>query len=68
MMFANVLKKFFTGAMQYENNRATSKEDAMKYAVKTLLTHSPRGAVADVVGLAALFVLLFAVLAVPGLG
>lgn len=39
----------------------------MKAAVKTLLAHSPRGAMEDVVGLAALFVLLFAVLSLPGL-
>ena len=39
----------------------------MKLAMKTLMTSSPRGAVEDVVGLAALFVLLFAVLSVPGL-
>ena len=46
---------------------ATSKEIAMKAAVKTLLSHNPRGAVEDLVGLAALFVLLFAVLSLPGL-
>ena len=39
----------------------------MKYAMKTLLTHTPRGAVEDTVGLVALFVLLFAVLSLPGL-
>jgi hypothetical protein len=42
-------------------------EDAMKAAMKTLLTSTPRGAVEDLVGLAALFVLLFAVLSLPGL-
>jgi hypothetical protein len=46
---------------------ATNREIAMKAAVKTLLTHTPRGAVEDLVGLLALFVLLFAFLAVPGL-
>jgi len=66
-VFTNVLKKFFTGSTNHENNRATSMEDAMKHAVKTLLAHSPRGAMEDVVGLAALFVLLFAVLSLPGL-
>lgn len=66
-MFTNVLKKFFTEPGRYENNTATNMEDAMKDAVKTLLAHSPRGAMEDVVGVAALFVLLFAVLAVPGL-
>lgn len=66
-MFTNVLKKFFTEPERYENNTATNMEDAMKDAVKTLLAHSPRGAMEDVVGVAALFVLLFAVLAVPGL-
>ena len=39
----------------------------MKAAVKTILSRSPRGAAEDVVGLAALFVLLFAVLSLPGL-
>jgi hypothetical protein len=39
----------------------------MKDAVKTLFAQSPRGAMEDLVGLAALFVLLFAFLAVPGL-
>lgn len=39
----------------------------MKDAVKTLLTHSPKGAVEDLVGVAALFVILFAVLSMPGL-
>lgn len=39
----------------------------MKAAVRTLLTHTPRGAVEDTVGIVALFVLLFAVLSLPGL-
>jgi hypothetical protein len=39
----------------------------MKYALKTLLTKAPHGAVEDLVGLASLFVILFAVLSVPGL-
>ena len=39
----------------------------MKYAIKTLLSGSPRSAVEDLVGLVALFVLLFAVLSLPGL-
>jgi len=38
----------------------------MKAAVKTLMTKTPQGALADTVGLVALFVLLFAVLSVPG--
>jgi hypothetical protein len=66
-LFPNVLKKFFTGHASYENNRATSRENAMKYAMKTLLTHTPRSAVEDTVGLVALFVVVFAVLALPGL-
>jgi hypothetical protein len=65
-MFTNVLKKFFTGLTKYENNTATYMEDAMKNAVLTLLSRTPRGAVEDVVGLAALFVLVFAVLSLPG--
>ncbi|MFN6924173.1 MAG: hypothetical protein ACK4P8_00825 [Tabrizicola sp.] len=39
----------------------------MKDAVKALLAGTPRGAAEDVIGLAALFVLLFAVLSLPGL-
>ncbi len=39
----------------------------MKDAMKTLLAHSPKGAVEDLAGLAALFVILFAVLSLPGL-
>lgn len=42
-------------------------EDAMKDAMKTLLRLTPEGAVEDLVGLAALFVILFAVLSLPGL-
>ncbi len=39
----------------------------MKDAMKTLLSSTPRGAIEDLIGLAALFVLLFAVLSMPGL-
>jgi hypothetical protein len=39
----------------------------MKDALKTLLSHSPRGAVEDLAGVVTLFLLLFAVLSVPGL-
>lgn len=39
----------------------------MKAALRSIISHSPRGAAEDVVGLAALFVLLFAVLSLPGL-
>jgi hypothetical protein len=66
-VFTNVLKKFFTVPAEYENNTATSKETVMKNAIKTLLSHPPRGAVEDLLGLAALFVILFAVLSLPGL-
>jgi hypothetical protein len=41
-------------------------EIAMKDAVKTLLAGNARGALEDAVGLVALFVLLFAVLSLPG--
>jgi hypothetical protein len=41
-------------------------EGKMKDAMKTLLTSTPRCAVEDLVGLAALFVILFAVLSLPG--
>ena len=39
----------------------------MKDAMKTILSHTPKGAVEDMVGLAALFVIVFAVLSLPGL-
>lgn len=39
----------------------------MKDAMKALLSHTPKGAAEDLVGLAALFVILFAVLSLPGL-
>jgi hypothetical protein len=42
-------------------------EDAMKDAMKTLLSLTPKGAAEDLVGLAALFVIVFAVLSLPGL-
>jgi hypothetical protein len=42
-------------------------EDTMIDAMKTLLTRTPKGAVEDLVGLAAMFVILFAVLSLPGL-
>jgi hypothetical protein len=47
--------------------RQQSLEDAMKNAVKTLLSQNARGALEDAAGLLALFVLMFAMLAVPGL-
>lgn len=39
----------------------------MKDAMKTLLSRSPKGVVEDIVGLAALFVILFVVLSLPGM-
>jgi len=39
----------------------------MKEAMKTLRTSTPRGAVEDLVGIAALFVLVFAMLSLPSL-
>jgi hypothetical protein len=42
-------------------------ENAMKDAMKTLLSLTPKGAVEDLAGLAALFVIVFAVLSLPGL-
>lgn len=38
----------------------------MKDAMKTLLSRTPKGAMEDLVGLAALFVIVFAVLSLPG--
>jgi hypothetical protein len=65
-LFSNVLKKFFTCRAKHENNPATRMEIAMKVAVKTLLAGNSRGALEDAVGVIALFVLLFAVLSLPG--
>ena len=39
----------------------------MKEAMKTLLSATPRGAIEDLVGIAALFVLVFAMLSLPSL-
>jgi hypothetical protein len=66
-LFANVLIKFFTWLTNHENNTATTMENAMKNAMKTLFAAPPLGAVEDLAGLAALFVLVFAVLSLPGL-
>lgn len=38
----------------------------MKNAVVSLMSRTPRGAVEDVIGLLGLFVLVFAVLSLPG--
>jgi hypothetical protein len=65
-LFRYVLKKFFTPAANRENNTATRMEAAMKDAVKTLLAGDARGVLEDAVGIVALFVLLFAVLSLPG--
>jgi hypothetical protein len=65
-MFAYVLKKFFTLRARCENNQATTMEVPMKRAVTTLLSGTARGALEDAAGLAALFVVLFAVLSLPG--
>jgi hypothetical protein len=42
-------------------------EVTMKDALKSLLAHTPQGAIEDLAGLAALFVILFAVLSFPGM-
>jgi hypothetical protein len=39
----------------------------MKDAMKSLIARTPSGAVEDLVGLVALFVILFAVLSFPGM-
>lgn len=39
----------------------------MKDAMKSLLARTPKGAAEDLAGLAALFVILFAVLSFPGM-
>ncbi|MFN3994477.1 MAG: hypothetical protein ACK4IU_16380 [Tabrizicola flagellatus] len=39
----------------------------MKDTMKALLSHTPKGAMEDLVGVASLFVILFAVLSMPGL-
>ena len=63
----DVLKKFFTVSAKNENNMATTMENAMPDAMKTLFTRIPEGAAEDMVGLSALFVILFVVLSLPGL-
>lgn len=65
-LFANVLKKFFTGLRDCENNRVTRMEGSMNYALKTMFAKD-HGAVEDAAGLIALCVLLVAVLSLPGL-
>ncbi len=66
-MFSDVLKKFFTELTDCENNTATRTEDAMKEAMKTLLSTNPRGVIEDLVGVVSLFVLVFAMLSLPSL-
>jgi hypothetical protein len=61
------LKSSLQRAADMRTIKQQSMEDAMKNAVKTLLSQNARGALEDAAGLLALFVLMFAMLAVPGL-
>jgi hypothetical protein len=65
-LISNVLKKFFTHRSGYENNQATPEQEAAMIArLKTLTTAEPTLA-GDILGVAALFLMLFAALALPG--
>ncbi|SFS10892.1 hypothetical protein SAMN05444714_1253 [Yoonia litorea] len=68
-MFTNVLKKFFTLTVGYENKVATehSRNTAMAEEIKLVLTRSRETIVADALGVVALMVLLIVGLTLPGL-
>jgi hypothetical protein len=61
------LKSSLHGVADMRTIRQQIMENAMKDAMKTLLSLTPKGAVEDLAGLAALFVIVFAVLSLPGL-
>ena len=71
-MFSNVLKKFFTGAGQYENKVATvgdfAKGTQMLTQIITVIRRSNDTLLADAFGAAALMVLLVASLHLPTIG
>jgi hypothetical protein len=67
IVFQNVLKKFFTVRGKYENNQATrNRRAAMIARIKTLTARAEPSLAGDIAGLAALFLMLFAALALPG--
>ena len=68
-MFADVLKKFFTRDLRYENKVATEQKRNIDMAqeIHSVLTRSRDTIVADAIGVAALMVLLIVGLALPGL-
>jgi hypothetical protein len=58
ILFADVLKKFFTSGFQNENKVATDMEMQMLNDIKTILANSRATLVEDSLGLIALFTLL----------
>ena len=70
-MFANVLKKFFTGGGVYENKVATrpteSRNSDMMTELKAVFARSTGTMVQDLAGVTALMVILVAALHLPGL-
>jgi hypothetical protein len=70
-MFANVLKKFFTGRSVYENKEATiltaSRKTDMMTELKAVFARSAGTMVQDLAGVTALMVILVAALHLPGL-
>lgn len=69
-MFANVLKKFFTGRTQYENKTATATPEriaAMIDDVRNALSRNPATLARDFAGAGALVVILLVGLSLPGL-
>ena len=71
-MFSNVLKKFFTDAVQYENKVATdgyfARGTQMLTQIITVIRRSNDTLLADAFGAAVLMVLLVASLHLPTIG
>lgn len=67
ILFANVLKKFFTGGKRNENKGATKTEATMTTlrTIKTIATRSQDTLLQDAVGAAALVVMLVVALYLP---
>jgi hypothetical protein len=69
-LFANVLKKFFTHPGAYENKEATNEqttEATMAQDIKSIIARSRDTIVSDALGVAALVVMLFVGLSLPGM-
>jgi hypothetical protein len=65
-LFPDVLKKFFTGRFENENNIATTEEERkMLTELKTVLAKSSDTLIEDALGVLALFGLLFVGLSLP---